>query len=106
ISVAGDGAEIVADRSWTRQVVANLVDNAVKYSSSGGDVSIAVWRAAGRAGVTVRDSGPGIAASALPLVFDRFYRADASRSRQDGGSGLGLAIVREVVEAQGGVVNV
>jgi signal transduction histidine kinase len=61
-----------------------------------------VWRAGDEAGLSVRDSGPGIAPAALPRVFDRFFRADTGRSRTGGGSGLGLAICKELIEAHGG----
>ena len=61
--------------------------------------------AAGRAEVTVRDTGCGIAADDLPFVFDRFYRADESRSRETGGTGLGLPIVRQIVAAHGGTIR-
>jgi two-component system sensor histidine kinase MprB len=81
------------------RAVANLLDNAVKWSPAGGTVEVAT--AAGA--VTVRDHGPGIPEADLPKVFDRFYRASAARAMP--GSGLGLAIVREVVEAEGGTVR-
>jgi two-component system sensor histidine kinase MprB len=79
--------------------IANLIDNAVKWSPEGGSVEVTVREGA----VTVRDHGPGIAANDLPHVFDRFYRAAASRTLP--GSGLGLAIVRQVAEAHGGTVT-
>ena len=104
VSTLGDGAEVVADPRWMHQVVRNLVDNALKYSSARGQVAIELWDEEHRAGLTVRDAGPGITAEALPRIFDRFYRVDPSRSREAGGSGLGLAIVKDVVEAQGGTV--
>jgi two-component system OmpR family sensor kinase len=104
LSVSGDEAEVDADPGFLRRVVANLVDNAVKYSSAEAEVRIDVWRTADRAGLTVTDGGPGIHAESLPRLFDRFYRADASRTRTAGGSGLGLAIVKEIIEAHGGEV--
>jgi len=106
LSLSGDEAEVDADPGLLRRVVTNLVDNAVKYSSHETAVAMKVWRTADRAGVTVSDTGPGIPLDSLPHVFDRFFRADASRSRIAGGSGLGLAIVKEVVEAHGGEVEV
>ena len=105
LSVSGDEAEVDADPGLLRRVVTNLVDNAVKYSSHETAVTMRVWRTAERAGVSVSDTGPGIPLDSLPHVFDRFFRADASRSRVAGGSGLGLAIVKEVVEAHGGEVE-
>jgi signal transduction histidine kinase len=83
-------------------VVTNLVDNAVKYTGADGRVEVRVWRADGGAGLTVTDSGPGIASEDLPRVFDRFSRLDPARSRACGGSGLGLAICKALVEAHGG----
>ena len=105
LSVSGDEAEVDADPGLLRRVVTNLVDNAVKYSSPETAVTMRVWRTDERAGVSVSDTGPGIPLDSLPHVFDRFFRADASRSRVAGGSGLGLAIVKEVVEAHGGEVE-
>jgi signal transduction histidine kinase len=102
IAVAGDGAVVTADRDRVRQVVANLVDNAVKHSAAGGEVRIATWRRNGEVGISVADTGSGIPASALPHVFDRFYRVDGSRGSARGGSGLGLAISEQIVAAHGG----
>ena len=86
------------------QVLRNLIDNALRYTPAGGRVSVTA-RPQGR-GVTVAvaDTGAGIAPEDLPHVFDRFYRADGSRTRATGGSGLGLAIVKQLVEAHGGRV--
>ncbi|MEA2387296.1 MAG: two-component system, OmpR family, sensor kinase [Thermoleophilaceae bacterium] len=99
---AGDDAVVDADRDRIRQVVANLVDNAVKYSPPGGVVRTEAWREDGEAGLRVSDDGLGIPADALPHVFDRFYRVDSTRVRASGGSGLGLAICHEIVTAHGG----
>ena len=73
-----------------------------KYTGADGRVEVRVWHADGGAGLTVTDSGPGIAAEDLPRVFDRFSRLDPARSRACGGSGLGLAICKALVEAHGG----
>jgi two-component system phosphate regulon sensor histidine kinase PhoR len=94
-----------ADADRVQQVLANLVDNAVKYGRDGGTVSIG-----GRAvenemvEVFVQDDGPGIPADALERVFERFYRVDKGRSREQGGTGLGLAIVKHIVQSHGGRV--
>ncbi|MFL5884166.1 MAG: sensor histidine kinase [Thermoleophilaceae bacterium] len=104
LSVGGDGATVDADRERVRQVVTNLVDNAVKHSRPGGTVRVAAWRENGEAGVRVSDEGAGIPADVLPQVFDRFYRVDSARVRDTGGSGLGLAICREIATAHGGRV--
>ena len=106
LTLEGARAEAVADRPRMVQVVTNLVDNAVGYTEPGGAVHVLVWQGTGEVGLSVRDTGPGIAAATLPLVFDRFFRADAARTRAQGGSGLGLAICKELVEAQGGRIGV
>jgi heavy metal sensor kinase len=93
---------VLADQARLAQVVTNLVDNAVKYTAADSSVEVRVWAAAGGAGLTVTDSGPGIAPEDLPRVFDRFSRLDPARSRACGGSGLGLAICKALVEAHGG----
>jgi two-component system phosphate regulon sensor histidine kinase PhoR len=96
-----------ADPDRLRQVLSNLVDNAIKYGRDGGRVVI-VGRnlAGGRIEVGVSDDGPGLAPEAQPRIFERFYRVDKARSREQGGTGLGLAIVKHVVQAQGGEVRV
>jgi signal transduction histidine kinase len=104
VRASGEPAEVSADRDRLRQVVANFVDNAVKYSHHGDEVRIATWRENGEAGVTVADDGVGLPAHALSVVFDRFYRVDDARVREQGGSGLGLAICREIAVAHGGRV--
>lgn len=89
------------DRERIRHVVSNLVDNAVKYTSTGGRVTVAVRPSDGgrRVALAVADTGVGIAAEHLPRLTERFYRVDASRSREVGGTGLGLAIVKHVLAA-------
>lgn len=97
---------VLADPIRLRQVLMNLLTNAVRYTPPGGRVTVEA-RDLGRAvQVSVRDTGVGIAREDLPHVFDRFYRAEKSRARSDGGSGLGLAIVKHLVEAHGGRVGV
>lgn len=96
-----------ADANRLRQVLSNLVDNAVKYGRTGGQVAInGKSLADGRIELSVRDDGPGIPAEAKARIFERFYRADKARSREQGGTGLGLAIVKHVVQAHGGEVRV
>jgi heavy metal sensor kinase len=92
-----------------RQVIDNLLDNALKYSSSGGLVTVSCRPANGHIGVSVTDTGQGIPAEDLPHVFERFYRSDRSRFRSSGSDrtgGLGLAIVRSIVTAHGGEVSI
>jgi signal transduction histidine kinase len=94
-----------ADPDLLSQAVGNLLDNALKYTPAGGEVFVGVGRADGQVRVVVTNSGEGIAASDLPFVFERFYRAEKSRSRSSGGAGIGLAIVKEVAMAHGGEVG-
>ncbi|MFD5827028.1 ATP-binding protein [Lentzea sp. NPDC060358] len=107
VTVRADPSLVVhADAVRLRQVLDNLVANALRYVPSGGSVTLGAVPDAGHVLLTVADTGPGIAGEDLPHVFDRFWRADPSRSRSTGGSGLGLAIVRKLVEAHGGTVDV
>jgi signal transduction histidine kinase/HAMP domain-containing protein len=101
------GAEFIeADPEAVRQVLTNLMDNSLRYTPSGREISCLTRRAEGGVAVSIRDSGPGISREHLPRIFERFYRADPSRSRDEGGTGLGLAIVKHLVEAHGGRVSV
>jgi two-component system phosphate regulon sensor histidine kinase PhoR len=103
-------AEVAADADpdRLRQVLANLIDNAIKYGRTDGHVTLGGRTAEGgtRVEITVRDDGPGIPAEAKSRIFERFYRVDKARSREQGGTGLGLAIVKNVVTAHGGDVRV
>ncbi len=96
-----------ADPNRLRQVLANLIDNAIKYGAPNGRV-VARGRALddGRVELSVRDDGPGIPPDAVARIFERFYRVDKARSREQGGTGLGLAIVKNVIQAHGGEVRV
>ena len=98
----GDLPPVFADRERVHQVLFNLLDNAVRFTPTGGRVTVTASSHNGSVGVVVADTGPGISAEHLPRVFERFYRVDESRSRDDGGTGIGLAIARSVVEAHGG----
>lgn len=102
--VQPDLPDVLADRERLVQVLANLVRNAVKYTPEGGIVSITARRGAQDVELTVSDTGIGISPAELDRIFERFYRTDASRSRQTGGFGLGLAISRDLVEAMGGSI--
>ncbi|MFJ6568973.1 sensor histidine kinase [Streptomyces sp. NPDC091292] len=97
---------LFADPVRLRQTVGNLVSNAVRHTTRGGSVTVRCRRTGDQVVIEVADTGTGIGADELPHVFDRFWRADKSRSRQTGGSGLGLAIVRQLTEAHGGTVSV
>jgi two-component system, OmpR family, phosphate regulon sensor histidine kinase PhoR len=94
-----------ADANRLEQVLANLVDNAIKYGRAQGHVTVGGKKSDdGKLGLFVRDDGPGIPAEALDRVFERFYRVDKARSREQGGTGLGLSIVKHIVQAHGGEV--
>ena len=101
-----EAAECAGDPEQIDQVVANLLANAIEHNVENGEIRISTRAASGQAILTVADRGPGIADAHLPHVFERFYRADASRSRASGGVGLGLAIARAIVEAHGGSIQV
>jgi two-component system phosphate regulon sensor histidine kinase PhoR len=97
---------VKADRDQLRQILVNLVDNAIKYNEPGGRVEIAAIPLNGAVRVTVCDTGMGIPEIDLPRIFERFYRVDKARSRDAGGTGLGLSIVKHLVEAHGGEITV
>lgn len=101
-----DQAIIVGDRDRLKQVLLNLVDNAVKYTPQGGKVTLSLAKDAMWVKITVQDTGIGIAPENIPNLFDRFYRVDKARSRDAGGTGLGLAIAKSVVEAHNGKITV
>jgi signal transduction histidine kinase len=96
---------VEADAERVGQVLRNLVSNAITHTPPGGEITIRARAINGEVLVSVDDSGEGIEEQHLPYIFERFYRADASRSRATGGIGLGLAIVKQVVEAHGGQVE-
>jgi len=89
-----------------RLAVRNLLDNALRHTSSGGSVTVTVLTRDGRCLIAVSDTGEGIPQRELPRIFERFYRVDSARSRSTGGTGLGLAIVKHVAEGHGGTVTV
>ena len=115
-AAAGAGVELevtVAEKSRVRGssrdlalLVRNLLDNAIRYTSRGGSVEVALDEEDGRVALTVRDTGIGIPSRDIPRIFERFYRVDRARSRETGGTGLGLSIVRHVVENHGGSIEV
>jgi two-component system phosphate regulon sensor histidine kinase PhoR len=97
---------VLIDPGRIEQVFVNLLDNALKYTPAGGQVEVSAVAEAERVVVTVRDNGPGIPPRSLARVFERFYRVDEGRSREEGGHGLGLAIVKHIVQLHGGTVSV
>ena len=94
------------DQTRLTQLVINLIDNALRYTPSGGKATVSVARVAASATLRVEDTGVGIDGEHLPHVFERFYRADPSRARGEGGAGLGLAISRWIAQAHGGDIAV
>lgn len=105
VSLAGGARTAWADPMALRQIIGNLVDNSVRHTASGNVTVFTTPRDGGGVIVGVRDTGIGIAHEHLPRIFERFYRVDKARSRDDGGTGLGLAIVKHLVEAHGGKVR-
>jgi heavy metal sensor kinase len=97
---------VMGDRARLKQVVVNLLDNAVKYTPAGGSISLRVRGEPAQGVLEVADTGAGIPSESVPLVFERFYRVDRGNGAGDAGAGLGLAIVRSIVTAHGGRVDV
>ena len=101
-----EGLTVHVDADAMRQILRNLLDNAIRYAPSGTSVTVTARRGDGHAHMTVEDEGPGIPTAHLERVFERFYRIDAARSREAGGTGLGLSIVKHLVVAHGGDVGI
>jgi two-component system sensor histidine kinase BaeS len=107
LRVAADlppGVMVRADDARLARVVANLLENAARYTLEGAQVRVSLKRDGNKALLVVEDSGPGVPPELLPRLFERFFRVESSRNREQGGSGLGLAICRSVVEAHGGSI--
>ena len=105
LAIDARASALTADTTALRQVLTNLVDNALRHTPSGGKVTIFSEPDARGIALGVRDTGAGISAEHLPRIFERFYRVDPARSREAGGTGLGLAIVKHLVEAHRGKVS-
>ncbi|MBI5651964.1 MAG: HAMP domain-containing protein [Chloroflexi bacterium] len=101
-----DQAQVLGDADRLKQLLINLVDNAIKYTPNGGAVKLSLERDADWVRIAIADSGVGIPAQDLAKIFDRFYRVDKSRARDQGGTGLGLAICQWIAEAHGGRIEV
>ena len=101
-----DEVEITGDAGWIERLLLNLVDNALKFTPPGGTVAVAVSRGADAATLTVRDSGVGIPADALPHLFEAFYQVDSARPPSRDGAGLGLSLVKWIVERHAGTIDV
>lgn len=100
------GLPVIADRNRIRQVLINLIDNAIKYGRDNGRVVVSLIESGRAVRIAVRDDGAGIAPEHQSRIFERFYRIDKSRSRESGGSGLGLAISKHIVEAHKSTIKV
>ncbi len=101
-----DNVRVKGDKVRLRQLLLNLVDNAVKYTADNGEISLSLTQENRKAKIVVSDTGVGIPPEALEKIFDRFYRVDKARSRELGGSGLGLSIAKWVAETHGGKIEV
>lgn len=108
LTLEGDRSaiDVLGDKERLKQVMVNLIDNAIKYTQPNGRVIVSSGRMDGSVRISVSDTGVGIAQDHLPRIFERFYRVDRERSREAGGTGLGLAIVKHIVEAHGSTVEV
>ena len=102
VELAADLPRVRGDAALLRDVVQNLVDNAIQYTPPGGKILISAERKNGEAIIAVTDTGIGIPLSDQERIFERFYRVDAARSREAGGTGLGLSIAKHIVEVHGG----
>ena len=105
VQVEPGGEKLCADHDAVRQVLTNLLENSLRHTPAGGGISCLGRREGNGIALAVHDNGTGITREHLPRIFERFYRADSSRSRDEGGTGLGLAIVKHLVEAHGGRVS-
>lgn len=101
-----EGVRVYADRDRLRQILLNLLNNAIAYTPPGGRITLTGGEDEESTWLTVRDTGPGIPREHVSRIFERFYRVDKDRSRRSGGTGLGLAIVKHLVDAHGGRIEV
>lgn len=104
VSNGGQAGYLIGDPDRLDQILGNLLSNAFRYTPDGGQITLELVPSGTSIGMMIHDSGPGIPDDALPHIFERFYRADKSRSRQEGGTGLGLAIARLLTQLMGGTI--
>jgi two-component system, OmpR family, phosphate regulon sensor histidine kinase PhoR len=105
IEIGAGADELVADPDAVRQILTNLLENSFRYTPAGGRITCRSVVLDSGIALSVADTGSGIVPDHLPRIFERFYRSDPARSREQGGTGLGLAIVKHLVEAHGGRVS-
>ena len=105
INIADEVSCFKADRFRLEQVLNNLIDNALKYSGRDGRVTLSARHVGTELELSVADNGPGMSPEDLPHIFERFYRVDKARAREQGGTGLGLSIVKHIVQLHGGSVD-
>lgn len=101
-----DGIQLYADKQQVKQVIINLLNNAINYTAEGGSIDLRVYETEEKIALEVEDTGIGIEHEAIPRIFERFYRVDQARSRNTGGTGLGLAIVKHAVELHDGTIDI
>lgn len=106
VEAGADPVMALAHPDWLKQVIVNLLENSIKFTPEHGKITLACQAEGDKVKITVKDTGMGIPAKDLPLIFDRFYRVDKARTRTAGGTGLGLAIVKFIVEMLGGKIEV
>jgi signal transduction histidine kinase len=99
-------SRVLGDPQWLKHLMINLLDNALRYTGSGGAVILRLHQVGDEVIVAVKDTGAGIEPHHLPHLFERFYRTDAARARDAGGTGLGLPIVKEIADAHRGTIKV
>jgi two-component system sensor histidine kinase ArlS len=102
----GHEFEINADRKLIKEAIRIFVDNSIKYTPEGGTIKLDSYKKDDKAVITIGDTGTGISSEDLPYIFDRFYRADKSRTKTSGGTGLGLAIAKWIIDNHNGIVDV
>jgi heavy metal sensor kinase len=101
-----DNLSVMGDKLTLRQLFLNILDNAIRYTPSGGSITGSLIKKEENAVVSISDTGVGISAEHLPFIFDRFYRVDKARSRAEGGTGLGLAIASSIAKMHGGYIEI
>jgi len=99
------GVELIGDSDRLRQIVWNLLTNAVKFTPAGGRIEMQVWEEGSSAVIALRDTGIGFSAEALPHIFKRFWQAESGRGREQGGLGLGLTLAKYLTELHGGTIQ-